>query len=164
MISKARVCELVSYDPATGVFTRLKSRANWIGKPAGKLVTNGARQILLDGQTYLAHRLAWLVMTGEWPQGEIDHKDCNPANNAWDNLRLATRAQNMQNIRVFRGVTGVKGLSHVNWKGRHRWRVTVSAQGERVFSHFVCFGQAMKHAAKLRAELHGEFANNGLAA
>lgn len=162
MISRDRVCELLSYDPLTGVFIRLKSRANWVGKQAGKIESNGARQILLDGKVYFAHRLAWLVMTGAWPERDIDHKDGNPDNNAWLNLRLATRSQNMSNQRLkSTNSTGFKGISRVIWKGSPRWRTTVSHEHVRYVSHFKCLGHAIKHVRETRGNLHGQFVNHG---
>jgi Demerecviridae HNH endonuclease len=163
MISRDRVCELLSYDPVTGIFTRLKSRVNWTGQQAGKTDSHGARQILLDGKVYSAHRLAWLVMTGSWPDGDIDHKDRNPSNNSWSNLRQATRSQNMQNTGLrLNSTTGIKGITRAKWKKSQRWRAKVSCGGDSHVAHFRCFGQAIKYAAKMRAELHGDFANYGV--
>jgi len=165
MISRDRVLELVSYDPDTGVFIRIKSRVRWVGLPAGKLDSQGHRQILLDRHVYSAHRLAWLVVTGSWPSQEIDHKDGNRANNAWANLRLATRVQNTRNKGcMVTSKTGVKGICKVNWKGSPRWRVSVNSDTGRHVSHFKCFGQAVARAVQLRNEFHGEFVNHGIAA
>jgi hypothetical protein len=164
-LSKARACELVSYDAESGIFIRLKSRKNWVGKQAGKTDSQGHRQILLDGTVYQAHRVAWLIMTGMWPSMEIDHKDGNPANNSWANLRLATRVQNLRNKGCDSdSKTGIKGVCLVMWKKSTRWRVSVSGDDGRRVSHFKCFGQAVKHAKRLRAELHHDFVNHGIAA
>lgn len=61
----------------------------------------------------MAHRLAWLYMTGEWPRQEIDHIDGDRANNKWLNLRDVDHATNMQNRRVAQSnnVGGFLGVS-----------------------------------------------------
>ena len=55
---------------------------------AGEIGSDGYLHIEIDGQDCLAHNLAWLYMTGEWPPGEIEHIDGDKLNNAWANLRL----------------------------------------------------------------------------
>ena len=47
----------------------------------------------------LVHRLVYEAFKGEIPEGmEIDHIDRNRRNNNPDNLRVVTRAENMQNV------------------------------------------------------------------
>lgn len=91
--------ELLHYNPETGVFTWARSvgqRAR-IGRVAGSKVPSGYIKISVSKRVYSAHRLAWLYMTGSWPENEIDHVDNNPSNNAFSNLRAATKSQNAQN-------------------------------------------------------------------
>ncbi|OWK42183.1 HNH endonuclease [Fimbriiglobus ruber] len=47
----------------------------------------GFLQIRIDGQFYRADQLAWLFMTGEWPQHEISHADGEKLNNSWGNIQ-----------------------------------------------------------------------------
>lgn len=48
----------------------------------------------------MAHRLAWLYMTGEWPKSEmVDHENTVRNDNRWSNLRDSTRTVNMENQR-----------------------------------------------------------------
>jgi len=56
------------------------------------------RMGMLLGTQYYAHRLIWRIVTGDDP-GEllVDHIDRDGLNNKWENLRLATRGENVEN-------------------------------------------------------------------
>lgn len=58
----------------------------------------GYRSIDIEGSKYLAHRLAWLYMTGEWPEYLIRHKNEKNDDNSWDNL-VNTTPKEVQNKR-----------------------------------------------------------------
>ncbi len=109
-----RVKEILSYDPATGLFKWIKTLSNraQAGNVAGCYRKDGYLVIRFDGKLYLGHRLAWLLVTGNWPKQEIDHKDGNPSNNKWGNLREATHSENITNQAAHKnnklGLKGVK--------------------------------------------------------
>ena len=67
------------------------------GKEAGTLEKTGYIRIKLNGHKYMAHRLAWFYEYGKWPTKEIDHKDNIKHHNWIDNLREATRSENIIN-------------------------------------------------------------------
>ena len=94
-----RLRSLLHYNEDTGVFTWLVSIGHAVsaGDVAGTAHAEGYVVIGVDGHSYLAHRLAWLYMTGEWPKGKLDHKDRVRNHNWWSNIRLATNAQNSIN-------------------------------------------------------------------
>ncbi len=101
-LTLARLRSVLDYDKETGRFTWKKSSAatriesGAAGSPAigGRYLT-----IMIDQKPYLAHRLAWFYMNGEWPNGEVDHIDGCGTNNRIENLRDVSHAVNMQNIR-----------------------------------------------------------------
>jgi hypothetical protein len=109
---------VLHYDPHSGAFTWLETRSPKAiaGTCAGTVhVSQGGTyrrvQIRLGNKNYGAHRLAWLYAHGEWPPGDIDHKDGDATNNALGNLRLATKRQNQGNRGVSKNShSGVKGV------------------------------------------------------
>lgn len=127
MITAERLRELVTYDPKTGVFTRLTdARPRWkAGQETGwKHKHNRYVYVRADGKAYFAHRLAWLYMTGEWPEHDIDHIDGQIDNNAFANLRQVSETVNAQNQR--RAHKGAKsGLLGVYPSGL-RWRAMIT--------------------------------------
>lgn len=114
------------YDPDTGVFTWIaQCKGIVVGSTAGSTMVNGYVSIGLDTGRYLAHRLAWLYMTGSWPEAEVDHKDGDPSNNKWSNLRTATRSQNAANSKIkSTNMIGLKGVVYYDRDGFYYSRVT----------------------------------------
>jgi hypothetical protein len=112
-LTHERLRELFSYNPETGLMTRLKPTAH--RTKTGDVITRveplGYTVVQIDKKIYKVHRLAWLYMTGEWPK-EIDHINGIRNDNRWCNLRKATRSQNQINGRIrSNNKTGYKGVS-----------------------------------------------------
>jgi hypothetical protein len=165
------VRSVLDYNPDTGVFL-WKARTDVVkpgwwktkheGKIAGTPSSSGHIQIRIGGGKVDAARIAFLIMTGEWPEHFMDHKDGNPADNRWDNLRPATLAENNRN-RVI-GKNNTSGFKGVSWhKAVGKWTTAIRAGGKLVhLGYFVTAEEA--HAAYCRAaEVHyGEFASSGV--
>ena len=100
-LSHEYLLQRLSYDPnPPGVF-RWKTcsvRGNrFLGKEAGFAHNRGYLEIAINGKRYLSHRLAIFYVTGEWPDGFVDHIDGDRTNNAFNNLRTASNSENMHN-------------------------------------------------------------------
>jgi len=117
-IQEARA--VVRYDPITGKFWSLKT-----GEEVGYVNCRKSRYITVEvnGARVRANRLAWLLVTGEWPKHHIDHIDHDRQNNRWRNLRDVTHLTNMR-ARVKR----TKALGGVEY-GRVAFGLFSHAQG-----------------------------------
>jgi hypothetical protein len=106
------------YDPETGLFThaRYKCGRALKGMAAGNLNKQGYVVIQHKRRLLKAHRMAWLLLTGEDPMDyQIDHIDRNRSNNQAANLRLVTPQQNRMN-------TEIKGYTKIGKRYRaQRW-------------------------------------------
>lgn len=84
-----------------------------------------------DKKQYLAHRIIWLYMTGEFPKNQIDHLDHNPLNNAWVNLREADNHVNHTNRP--RQSNNKSGMTGVHWvKTRRKWKAAIKVKGDLI--------------------------------
>lgn len=158
-ISVDEVKRLFSYDPQTGVVSRLVSRGGATLGPVGLDQKEGEYpKVTICGHCFRLHQIAWVLMTGEWADGAIDHKNRDRSDNRWRNLRLATPAQNLLNTSAHaRSQTGLKGVS---WhKASGKWRVQVNHGGRVVFTGLAQdLEVADELACFIREEVHGEFA------
>ncbi len=155
MLTRKRLKEVLYYDPLTGVFTWF-SHAWCTGKTAGSKDTYGHIQICVDGQRYLAHRLAWFYMRGRWPKLGLDHADLNRSNNAWCNLRLATFSQNNANRRSKRGA--LKGIKYTK---NNRWRVVIGKNKKTGHSsNHLTLEEAKKAYERAAKRIFGPFFRN----
>jgi len=112
-MSPDRLRSLLAYDPETGAFAWKVGRGNGLkpGDRAGR-IGQGYCLIRVDGNGYLAHRLAWLYIHGAWPAGEIDHINGNKLDNRISNLRDVPHRMNAENKRKARAdnQTGFLGV------------------------------------------------------
>ena len=157
-LSAEKARRLLSYDPATGDLTRLVTRGSARrGTVAGDRTPRGHVTVSIDGHGYRAHRLAWLIVTGEWPEHEIDHINGDRADNRWTNLRSANHAQNQQNKRLDKNnKSGVRGAV---WDQANRaYRVTIWSFGKQYnLGYYPNLQEAAAVRLAAELELHGEF-------
>lgn len=138
-----RLC--FTYDPDTGLFIHLEKpeflygsarlaqsvNSRCAGKPAFNIYdpkgyfTGGFLNV-----RYMAHRVAWAMIAGEWPERMIDHRDHNGFNNKWENLRLADHSENGCNARMRAdNKTGFRGVS---WNKRDRkWQAMITCNNRQ---------------------------------
>jgi len=106
----AKVDRLFEYNPDTGILTWKRRECDvsifdrrWNARNAGKIAgyKNGQGYIMVqvNKNNYVAHRIIWRLMTGEWPSSEIDHINTVRDDNRWVNLREASSVQNAWNRR-----------------------------------------------------------------
>ena len=163
--SITRLRELFDYDPETGLLTRKPRppedftslrmwriwQANNLKAPVGDTGTRGYRRfgLVVDGQRYglQAHRVIWAIVHGTWPD-EIDHRNGDHDDNRLENLRDASRMQNMQNMHPRR-----KGYSLD--KRRGDYRVEIWVMGKRMYIGTFSTPEAAREAyLKAKAQLH----------
>lgn len=158
MLTAERLKQVLHYDPDTGIFTWLVSSGRVSRGTSAGTNKDGYINISVDRRLYRAHRLAWLYMTGQWPNELLDHKDLNRSNNRWDNIRAANSFGNSCNSpKPSNNTSGYKG---VRWyKANERWSAQIQINRKSV--HLGYFDRAEEaHAAYCTAanELFGEFA------
>ena len=157
-----RVRQVLSYCPESGLFNwniTLSNRAK-VGSKAGAPNTKGYVSIKIDGLQYKAHRLAWFFVHEQDPGvSEIDHADLNKGNNRIDNLRLANRKQNNENIPIPENNTsGIRGVSYQ--KLDKLWTAYIYHNKKRI--HLGCFKE-MACAVEVRRNAEAKmFTHHGI--
>lgn len=156
-ITHQRLLEIVNYDPATGVFVNKVRRGSAApGKVLGSLGSHEYIEIRLDSKLYLAHRLAYFYVTGEWPPHEIDHKNMNRQDNSWENIRAATRSQNAANMSVLKN--NALGIKCVRKRESGKFQVRIRAGGKEVtLGTFATTEEAHKAYIVAANDSFGEF-------
>ena len=155
-LTQERLQELLSYDPDTGIFTNLKSRGTAkIGSVAGTKNSIGYVCIQIDSKKYLAHRLAWLYVHGNFPEKYLDHMNEIRDDNRIINLRLATNQENQHN-RSSAKQDGTSGYLGVGWHKQHgKWIARIQLNGRR--KHLGLFNtaeEASKAYVTAKRKLH----------
>jgi hypothetical protein len=163
MISQAQLKEVLEYNHDTGLFTWIKAvevrkRADRkVSNVAGYKTNHGYIVIMVKQKEYRAHRLAYLYMTGKFPENDIDHINHIRDDNRWTNLRDATGSQNQANqAKRKNNTSGYKGVS---WNERDkRWRAQIKYMNKHIhIGHYTTAEEASEAYKKKATELNGEF-------
>lgn len=88
-LSQRTLKTLLHYDGRTGDLTWIvdRGRTAHAGDEAGSVNRiTGFVTVVVQGKTYLAQRLIWLYMTGDWPAGRLTFKDGDRENLRWTNI------------------------------------------------------------------------------
>lgn len=155
-LTSERLRELFEYRPETGELIRRVKASNMLpGTVAGSVRPDGRRQIGIDGSMYLSSRIIWLYVHGVWPPVDIDHKDRHKGNDRLENLRPATRLENVINRSKWTGESKYIGVS----RKRRKWSAQIQVDG----SHFrLGVFENEEDAARARdsvaRRVYGEFA------
>lgn len=150
--TRARLVELFDYRPETGVLI-LRST----GQEVSSVNNNGYLWIWVEGAALLAHRVAWRIVTGEWPEGMVDHVDGRKTNNAWSNLRATDHSRNAQNQhRAMRtSQTGVLGVMPGDKRSGKLYRAQIEVNGvKKSLGAFDTIEEAQAAYLKAKAEFH----------
>ena len=166
--------DILAYDSLTGLLTwKVRDRKYfscdwsckvWNGRYPNTLALNTPlKGKHLSGsifdKNYLAHRVAWALYYGEWPNGEIDHIDGNGTNNSVINLRVVASSENSMNTKLHKhntsGHIGVYFESFTN-----KWVAAAEKGGKKVKARFESKKCAIEHRQKLSKSL-GFHENHG---
>lgn len=127
-LTHQKLLEVLDYDPATGFFVWKVAKSNRVrvGSRAG--VTHeqsGGRYISIDGEKFMAHRLAWFYAYGQLPEQDIRPADGNYDNCALANLkeisRVALQHSRGKQANNTSGFPGVSSAPHNKWQARVTW-------------------------------------------
>lgn len=152
--------EFLTYNPETGNLTWVKAPNDKTpkGKIAGYKAQSGYIIVGYNKKEYRAHRLAWLLHTGEQPPKFLDHADGVRHNNKWYNLREATKQENSRNrIKRVGCSSDYKGVS---WcKKSQQWKSYITVAKKYIhLGNFASEEEAAKTYDKLATELFNSFA------
>lgn len=161
--SPSDLSELLSYNPDTGLLhwkwrdekwfsdkgrSASGNQSLWNAKNAGRRAfTSVSASGYLHGtifhKGYMAHRVAWAVFHGYWPDDCIDHINGIRTDNRIENLRDVGRDENAKNQRLHKtNTSGVTGVSYRSDNGLWRARIRIDRK-MRTIGMFASFEDAV---------------------
>lgn len=149
--------ELFNYKDG-GLYWKINRGINkLIDKRVGYLDSGRYRIVGINGRNYREHRLIYKWHYGYCPP-ELDHINRNPSDNRIENLRPATRSQNLMNQKIKKGCSSKhKGVSW--YKQRKVWVARIKKDGKTYhLGQYINEERAAFVYNEAAKRLYGEFA------
>lgn len=158
----------IHYDEETGVLfwkfvtpERLGDNyynTRYAGKVAGRVnKKTGYVHLCVNYKYFRAHRVAWFLVYGYWPEGEIDHINHIRHDNRLCNLRLASRSEQMRNR--LKNKNNTSGHNGVRWHSSNsRWYVDIRVGGDAVYLGSF---ESIDEAVRVRKEAEKRYGFSG---
>jgi hypothetical protein len=153
------VSDILSYNKNSGELTWLPRDGNsWFnGQYAGRAAfnrKNSAGYLVgqIKGSHFKAHRVAWCLHYGEWPDGFIDHINGIRDDNRIENLRSVDHSTNCRNRGMYS--TNTSGFTGVSFDKRSgKWRAGYRKNNRyHELGYYNCPTAAAVAVAKARSE------------
>jgi len=178
LLSPEELRQLLRYDPETGKLYWLERgpewfpeydrercwrrwNTRWSGREAFTS-RNGCGYFtgsLLD-QPHRAHRVAWAIYHGAWPQGEIDHINGDRSDNRIENLRDVPKLVNSMN--AARPAHNTSGSVGVHWyKKNNKWSAAITVEQRQIHLGYFANKDDAIAARRSAEERYGFHANHG---
>lgn len=156
-----KIKDFLSYNDTTGEFHWKKSPARPVkaGAKAGNLDQHGYVKIHVCGRLLGAHRIAYFITHGFWPD-YVDHINGDRADNRIKNLRSCTKRQNNANRHRCNTSTGEINISK---RKEHRFRlkpyvIHMHRKGKNYTKgYFANLEEAIVVRNKMREDFDNEF-------
>lgn len=158
MLTQSFVKEHLEYRDGHLWWIKPRSRVVKVGQQFGRNI-KGYRCGILVNKRYYEHRLIWFYHYGFWPTEQIDHINGIKNDNRIENLRQATRSQNMFNTKSHKNSTSkYKG---VGWNKKAKaWQVRYHTQGKTIWLGYHDTEEAAAQAYRDATEtIHQEYGN-----
>ena len=153
-MTHTEISSQIRYHSDGGLFEWVKaSGGRRRGTFAGSANKEGYLFVMVNGQKYSAHRLAWFLFYGMWPNGQIDHINRVKADNRIENLRDVSGAINSRNQvdAQSNNKVGVLGVS----PARNKFSASIKKDGIKFFlGSYVTVGEASAAYQRAKRMLH----------
>lgn len=134
-LTAERAKEIFYYDKETGILKRKTGGflEYKYGDKVGAYNSNGYLITAVCNSTYRVHRIIWLIETGSFPKGSIDHINGVRDDNRWENLREVTVLENNKNSRKSKvNTSGFVGVYKYSQAGKWRAAITINNKSKHL--------------------------------